>query len=232
MLTAALLKIFENAPVELKHLPKARAEEIGGSLLTADAASAERHDRMLLIERRELGYGSRELTKVIDADRHSAFERAEFHFVVVAGIEEREGAALIEPALQFAGRHTRGRSPGRIDPLDTKRNDLFFDPHQHPRKRLLEALAHFGLEPLKPRHRPHHLQQRVDCGERSSHEEIDPLRAEQDRALEPTLLAGLHERGTQRLEPIQRRETVGRNIGDHRGVTPAPQPACQPGDPT
>ena len=51
---------------------------------------------------------AREFAEVIETEGAGAAERAEFHFVIIAGVEERDGAAFVEPLLQLAWRELRG----------------------------------------------------------------------------------------------------------------------------
>src|SRR5262245_30990843 len=107
VLAAALLEVFEDAAVELEHVFEALALHERPGFLAADAAGAEHHDRLLLQLRRELADAFGKVAEVIDADRQRVPESAELHFVIVARVEQRDGAAFIEPALELARRELR-----------------------------------------------------------------------------------------------------------------------------
>ena len=90
--------------------------------------------------------GGRKVAEVIEAERDGILERAGFHFVIVAGIEQRDGSPFIEPALEVLRRKFRRRSLRRFDARHAEGDDLAFDLHEHAIERLLVARADFGRE--------------------------------------------------------------------------------------
>jgi len=112
------------------------------------------HDRLLFQFRRELADGPWEIAELIDADRQRIPKGAELHFVIVARVEQRDGAAFIQPALELAGCELRRGAPDGVDPFHPECDDLFFDSHQHPAKRLVIGFADLDLQGLQARQAP------------------------------------------------------------------------------
>src|SRR5690606_31932913 len=83
-----LLKVVENAALEMKDLFEAVAKHITGRLLATDAASAE-HGHSLVPCRIEIGfYVIGEFAKRLGLRIHGAFEGTDCHFVIIAGIDQ------------------------------------------------------------------------------------------------------------------------------------------------
>src|SRR5690606_11890685 len=101
MRATAFFEIFQNAAIELDDLFKATAFHERTGFLTANAAGAEHYDGLLFKFRWQFFDGLREIAKMIDANRQRIFERAELHFVIVTGVEQRHRTTFIEPALEF-----------------------------------------------------------------------------------------------------------------------------------
>ena len=78
---------------------------------------------------------------MIEVERVGAAEGAEFYFVSVAGVEKRDGSALVEPLLELAGSEPGRGTTGGIDAGDTEGDDFFFDLHQHAIERLMIAFT-------------------------------------------------------------------------------------------
>src|SRR5262249_29521795 len=131
VLATALLKVLQNAALELEDLLEARLLHVGPRLFAANAAGAKHHDRLLLEIGGQAIDGGRKIAKVIDAQRHGILERAEFHLVIVARIEQRDGPPGIEPLLELLGSKLRRSAPARFDAVNPERNDLSLETNQH-----------------------------------------------------------------------------------------------------
>src|SRR5690606_2028518 len=111
-----LLKVLENAALEMKYLFEAGAKHITGGLLATDATSAE-HGYFLVPCRIKIGlYVIGEFGKRRGVRIHGAFEGTDCHFVIVAGIDQQHfGVAdqrvpvlrLDVSAYPLIGVHTR-----------------------------------------------------------------------------------------------------------------------------
>ena len=77
-------------------------------------------------------------------ERHGVLERADFHFVIVSRVEQRDRSALVEPTFQFSRGEFRRRSLSWFDARNAKGDDLFLDANQHAVERLFVADADFG----------------------------------------------------------------------------------------
>ena len=189
MRAATLFEIFQDAAIELQHIAEALGLHIGASLLAANAARAEHDDGLVLHLLGELGNGGGEVTKMIHARRQRIVKRAELHLIVVARIEQRDLAPLIEPRLQLRGRDLWRGALRRVDARHTKGDDLALDAHQHPAEGLISRVAIFGSQRLKTWNRTQPHQELLDRGLITRDEEIDPFRAQQDRAAQLPRLA-------------------------------------------
>ena len=95
MRAATFLEVLEDAAVQLQHIAKTLRLHVRASLLAAYAAGAEHDDGLVLELRRQLGHGGGKVSKVVHARWQRILERAEFHLVVVARVEQGERSPLI-----------------------------------------------------------------------------------------------------------------------------------------
>ena len=189
---------------------------IGAGLFATNAAGAEHHDRLVFQRLGKFSHGSRKIPKVVDARRNRTTKGAKLDFVVVARVEQCDPPALVEPLFKGAsGDLGRGAHPGP-NAFHSECDDLFFDPHEHPRKWLVRAFAKFRGEAGEPRDRTQFLDQSLDRSGGSRHKQIDPLGAQKDRSPQPSLIAKSQQSQAQRLEVRQLREAIGGDVGDRR----------------
>ena len=97
----AVLEVFEDAAVELKNLLEPLALHERPGLLATDAAGTEHDDGLLLQFVGELLHRFGELAKLVDPQQQRILECPQLHFVIVAGIEQRDGTPFVEPPLQL-----------------------------------------------------------------------------------------------------------------------------------
>ena len=102
MFAAAFLEVSENAAIELEDLGEASLLQKRRRFLAANAAGAKGHDGFIFQMTGQERGRHWEFAKMIEVQRVGATEGAEFYFVGVAGVEQGDGLALIEPFLQFS----------------------------------------------------------------------------------------------------------------------------------
>jgi hypothetical protein len=146
MIAAALLEILQDSSLKLVDLLKPFLLHERARLFAPDAAGAKHHDRLLLQLRRKFPHRRREIAEVIHADRQGVFEGAEPHLVVVAGVEERQRTALVEPLLEFLRRELRRRVIAGPHAFDAKGDDLLLQFDEQSAERLVVAHALLGIE--------------------------------------------------------------------------------------
>ena len=78
---------------------------------------------------------------MIDADGCRGFERANLHLVVVTDVQQRDVLAFIQPLFQLGGGQFRAGADRWNNRFNPHRNDLFFQPHQHPAEWLVITQA-------------------------------------------------------------------------------------------
>ena len=71
-------------------------------------------------------------------------ECAHANFILVAYIEEREGAFFVQPLFEFLGGDFGGGVTGGVNSLDPKADDLLLDFDEHSLKGSIGAQAFFG----------------------------------------------------------------------------------------
>ena len=214
MRAAAVLKIFQDAAVELKNFLEADAFHERPGLFTADAAGAKHHDGLLFQLRRQFGDGGGKIAEMIHADGQRVLERAELHFVIIARVEQRHGAAFVEPLLEFARGELGRRALRGIDAFDAERDDFFFQPHEHPRKRLVIRLAELGLQIFEAGQRSKFREEQVNFIAFARHKKIDALDAQENRAAQFPRAALREQVRAQRADVRQRGKLVGGEVGN------------------
>ena len=105
MVATHLFEVLQNAAFKLPDLLKAFALHEGGRLLTADAARAEGHNRLLLQFRRQGPHGGGKITKRVHPDHMGVFKCAQLHFVIIARVQKHHRAAFIQPLFQCPRLH-------------------------------------------------------------------------------------------------------------------------------
>ena len=212
--TAAVLEIFQDAAFELEDAFESFAFHERPGFLAANAAGAEHDDGLLLHLQGQAAHGGGEIAEMIDADGERVLERAELHFVIVARVEQGDGTALVEPPLQFLRRELGGRAPRGINAIDTERDDLFLQSHEHPGERLMLRLAELRLQILQAGQAAQLPQQQINLVRRSGDEQVDALGAEENGALQFPLTAQAQQACAQVPKFGQRGELIGRDV-DH-----------------
>ena len=184
MVATTGFEVLQNAAVQLVDLAEAGLLHEWSRLFAPDAAGAKHHDRLLLEFVGQRGHRGRKVTKVTDTNRSGVFKRAQIHFVVVAGVEQGERPAFVEPLLKFSGRKLLRGGGARIDALHAERDDLLLELHEQPPEGLAIAKAFFHFEASQQRIAAEMADKPVDAVPAAGHEDIDALRAEQNRALQ------------------------------------------------
>lgn len=216
MRAATFLEILENAAIELENVFEPSLLHERGGFFATDATGAEGDDGLVLEFRRQLRDGFGEIAEVIDAGGEGVFESAELDFVIVAGVQERDGAAFIEPLLEGGRRDARRGVASGIDAFNAERDDFLFDAHEHPVERLVIAFAEFNGEISEPRDGTELGSEFFDARRETGDEEIDAFGAEEDGALEIPFLAAGKEVRAQLFEVVERRELVCSDVVEHR----------------
>ena len=210
--TAALFKIFEDAAVELVDVFEAGPLHKRSGLFTADATGAKHHEGALFHFLRETGDRVGKLTEVVNVGRDRATKGAHADFVVVARVEQRDRAALVEPLLErVCGQFGRGAA-SRIDPLDPEGDDFLFDLHQHPIEGLFSAEAFLRREILEAGDGAQFDEEGVDVFARSGYEEVNALGTQENGAAQSAGATDLLQPLTPRGEIVEGGELVGRDI--------------------
>ena len=215
MVTATFLEILENSAVKLEDVLKSLAQHERPRLLTTDPTGAEHDDGLLLHLPGQSAYGLGELAKVVDAQRLCPAEGSQLHLIIIARVQQRERASLVQPLFERAGGELRRRTCRRVNPLHSEGDDFLFDPDQHARERLLRAFAELRREFLQSGNGPQFRDQMVNLFPQSGHEQIDTLLTQQNRALQAQGLAPGHQPPPQGFEIAQTREFVGGDVGEH-----------------
>ena len=184
MVATTGFEVLQNAAIELIDLAEPGLLHEGAGLLAPDAAGAKHHDRLVLELVGERGHRGRKVAKVTDPNRPGILERSQVNFVVVAGVEQGERTALVEPLLELSGRKLLRGLGTRVHALHTERDDLLLELHEQSPEGLPIAEAFFHIQASQQRVAAEMADKPVDAAPSAGHEEIDALRAEQNRALE------------------------------------------------
>ncbi len=211
---AALFEIFQDAAVELMNVFKAGALHERPRLLAANAAGAEHHQGSLLEFLGQALHGVGEFPEVIDMRDDGAAKGAEADFVVVAGVEEGDGAALVEPLLERVRGEFGRRVAGGIDALDPEGDDLFFNLHEHPVVGLFGAETFFGGEVGEAGNGAKLGDEGIDLGAGAGDKEVDAFRAQENGAAQFAGVADRAEAFAQGGEFVERRELVGGDVDE------------------
>lgn len=213
---ATFLEIFEDAAIELENIFEAGFLHEGRGFFAANAAGAERDDGLILKFGGQIGDGFGEIAEMIDAGGKGVFERAELDFVIVACVEQRDGAAFVEPLFERGGRDARRGVARGIDPLDTEGDDLLFDADEHAVEGLMLAFAEFDGEIGQAGNGAEFGGEFLDIRRKAGDEEIDALGAEEDGAFEVPFLAAGKEMRAPVFEIVEWRELICGDVVKNR----------------
>jgi len=129
MFAAAFLEITENAAIELEDLREAGFLQKRRRFFAANATGAKSYDWFVFQMMRQ-GRGRHwEFAEMIEVERVGAAEGPEFYFVSVAGVQQGDRSALVEPFLQFSRRNFWGGRATGVNSSDTECDYFFFDLH-------------------------------------------------------------------------------------------------------
>ena len=179
---AAVLEVLEDAAFQLQHIAKALRLHVGAGLLAADAARAEHDDGLVLELLRQLRHCGGKVPEMIHARGQRVLERAELHFVVIAGVEQRERPALVEPGFQLTRSELRRGTRGRIDSRHAEGDDFLLDAYQHATEGLFGGAAVFRLQLCKAGNAPKSGQHCLDPFGAAGDEQVDAFPAQENRA--------------------------------------------------
>ena len=211
---AAFLEIFQDAAVELVDVFEAGELHERAGFFAADAAGAEQDEGAVFEFRGQALDGVGEFAEVVDVRNGRAAERAHAHLVVVAGVEQGDGAALVEPLFEGA-RGEFGRGPvGGIDAGDAEGDDLFLDLYEHAVERRLGADALFGGEVGETGDGAQFGDEGVDVGAGAGDEQVDALGAEEHGAAESARVADRAEMIAELGQAGERRELVDGDVDE------------------
>ena len=182
MFAAAFLEITENAAIELEDLGEASLLQKRRRFLAANAAGAKGHDGFIFQMTGQERGRHWEFAKMIEVQRVGATEGAEFYFVGVAGVEQGDGSALVEPFLQFSRRNFWGGAAAGIDSSDTEGDYFLFDLHQHSIEWLMIALTDFRVEVSETGNGSKVIEELVGSIRLGRDDDVDSFQAEKDRA--------------------------------------------------
>jgi hypothetical protein len=202
MLAAAFLEITENAAIELEDFLEASLLQKRRRFFTANATGAKSHDGFVF-QMTGQGRGRHwEFAEMIEVERVGAAEGAEFNFVCVAGVEQGNGSALIEPFLQLSRRNFWGGTTAGIDSRNTESDYFFFDLHQHSIERLMIAFADFRVEVSETGNSSKIIEERSDGVRLGRHDDVDSFLAEKDRAAHSRFIAHRAQSGLKCLQIV------------------------------
>ena len=157
-----------------------------------------------------------EIPEMVEVHGACSPEGAQLDFVVIAGVEQGDRPAFVEPLFEFVGREFGRGALGGVDARDPEGDDFLFEPDEQPGEGLVGAFAVFGGEPFKAGALAQGGQQRPDTFRRAGHEQIDAFGAEQDGPLEAGGPAEIKEFGPPLLQTGEVGELVGSDIRDGR----------------
>ncbi len=215
-----LLEVFQDAALELVHMPDAFLAHEDGRLLAANAPGAEAHHRLAFQLRLVGAQRGREFGELGDPPVDGALESAVVHFEGIAGVQRHHGAARVvvalrKPAPQRGGIH-RGRAPfGGPDGGVVHADDLALDLHQHLAKGLGRRPALLRFQRGKARIRiPQPLHEAPHGVRLPGQEHVDAFFRQQDGALEAVFPAPRVQAVAQRSGVGQRNEQVAGDVED------------------
>ena len=146
MISADFLEVLQDATFELPNLLKAFTLHEWGCFFTADTARTESHDGLLLELFRQISHGFWKVAELIHANHRRTFEGAQLHLVIIAGIQQRHRSAFIQPLFQCFGFDSWRGVFSRLNPFDTKSDDLLLDADQHAIEWLVLAVTVFRCQ--------------------------------------------------------------------------------------
>ena len=232
------LQVAQDSSLKMVHTLKALLLQVGGALLTADAAGAEHGDRLgpALFHQgpQLLLHPGGKLAEAFGAGVQRPLKGAQGHFVMVAGVNHQRGG-VADQGVPLLGRHVGAHLLGRLHRGASHRHDLALQPHLEAMEGLRRCPAQPGFEMLQSRKLPQLCQQPLHPGFGTTDGAVDALFSQQDRASHTTLNRQLQQLAAQRRQLRHGGEAVeGRHLhrlGVHRvgpqrgaschGLTPA-----------
>ena len=214
MVAAHFFKVFQDASVQLEDLLEALLLHEGPGLLATDASGAEHDHRSGFEPGIHVPHGSGEVAEVVDFGVEGVLKGAQANLVVVANIQKSDGTFFIQPGFEFAGADFRGRAPSRVHPLNAEGNDLFFDFHEHPLKRLGSAPTFLRGQVGHSGNGAKDGEDGVQLGSGPGEEEVDAFGCEENGSLQAEFAATGKKFGFPFFRFLDRGEAVARKIGD------------------
>ena len=211
-----LFKVLEDTAVQLIHVSKTGHLHVRSGLFTTNATRAE-HDNWLVLQfLRQTRDAFRKFTKVIETHFDGVVESAKVIFVIIAGIQQMNFAAFVQPTLQFFRRKLWGGPLRRSNTVDAERNDLFLDLHQHAIERLVLILAFLRLQIGERRIGTQEIDKQMDGIRRPGDKQINPFVAEQHSPLQIQFHRATAKCGATIFKVVQRDELITGNVNNRR----------------
>ena len=154
--------------------------------------------------------------KMIQTGIQRPAKGAKGNFVIVAGVEQGDGAALIEPLFERTGRELGSRATGGIKALNAEGDDFLFDLHQHAIERLILVCAFLGLKVSEGEIRSEEIDEQMNGFRRTGDEKVDPFVTEQHGALQIQFACSPTNGGLPIFKVVQRDKLVAGDINDRR----------------
>jgi len=216
---AAVGEVFEDAAIELVDVGEAFAFEEGSGFFAADAAGTEGDDGLIFEGSGEAGDGGGEVAEVFDVGGEGVEEGADVEFEIVAGVEEGERAAFIEPGFELLRGDAAGGVLGGVDAGDAEGDDFAFDFDEHAVEGAVGAEALFDGDMFEAGDLSDAGEEGVDVGAFTGDEEVEAFGAEEDGAAEMVEGAELGELGAEVGEVLEGGELVGGDVEDEGHVS-------------
>ena len=217
VLASNLLKIPQDAALELLDVAKAGFHHDGAGLLATDPTGAEHHDGFSLHRLGKVLNGFRKGAKRLEVQIDGVDEGAQSQFVIVSRVEHVDQRPLIEHGFErlwfdgFAGKIHRS------DTVDAHGDDFLFEAHIHSVERLIirkGTLEGYTGEPVIGFQKRNET---FDGGRGTSEKEVHAFRCQQDGAEQAKVLTDAFENRLKPLAIVQIDKTVSRNVGDGTG---------------
>ena len=104
----------------------------------ASNSAGTEHDEGLGFERGVKFFNRlREIAEVVDVGVQGALKGAQADLILVADVEQSDGAFFVEPLLKFLGGDFRGGMAGGVDSFHPKADDLLLNFDEHSLKGLI-----------------------------------------------------------------------------------------------
>ena len=217
VLASNLLKIPQDAALELLDVAKAGFHHDGAGLLATDPTCAEHHNGFVLHRLGKVLNGLWESAERLEVQIDGVVEGAQPQFVIVSRVEHVDQRPLIEHGFErlwfdgFAGEIHRS------DTVDAHGNDFLFEAYVHSIERLIireGPLEGYAGEPVIGFQK---RDEAFDGGRGAGEKEVHAFLGQQDGAEQAKVLTEAIEDRLKPLAIVQIDKTVSCDVGDGTG---------------